>query len=201
MTLMCMARLLCQGVKGQLCCAGSATGAVRAQSLDGDGGSGEGPLLGANITCRQGSFSCHVHSCRTPYQDAHVSDVSCQQLMTIFLRPIMAGHDVGMIDYRGKQLTLIGGPLLDPFSASFQGERMLPGAEVMQRRCVARRIWLQLQAVSVMASPLCLCCSTCIYPICHRTAKIICMLEEVAAEVSLLSWSSKKSRELSQLTL
>ena len=38
-----------------------------------------------------------------------------------------------MIDYRGKQLTLIGGPLLDPFSAAFQGELMLPGAQVMQK--------------------------------------------------------------------
>ena len=133
MTLMCMARLLWQDVKAQLCCAGSAAGAVRAQSLDGDGGSGEGPLLGANITCRQDTFSCHYHSCSTPHQDAPVSDVSSLQLMTTYLRPIMAGHDVGMIDYRGKQLTLIGGPLLDPFSASFQGELMLPGAQVMQK--------------------------------------------------------------------
>ena len=133
MSLICMARLLWQGVNGRLYCAGSAAGAVRAQSLDGDGGSGEGPLLGANITCRQDTFSCHVHSCRTPYQDAPVSDVPCRQLMTTFLRHFMASHDVGIIDYRGKQLTLIGGPLLDPFSASFQGEHMLPGAQVMQK--------------------------------------------------------------------
>ena len=138
MTLMCMARLLWQSVKGQLCCAGSAAGAVRAQSLDGDGGSGEGPLLGANITCRQDTFSCH---CRTPDQDAPVSDVSCQQLMTTFLRPLMAGHDIGMIDYRGKQLTLIGGPLLDPFSASFQGELVLPGARVM-RKALCSKMYL-----------------------------------------------------------
>ena len=91
MTLMCMARVLWQGVKGQLCCAGSAAGAVRAQSLDGDGGSGEGPLLGANITCRQDTFSCHVHSAWTLTRMSP-SVIKCQQLMTDILRPSVAGH-------------------------------------------------------------------------------------------------------------
>ena len=57
------------------------------------------------------------------------SNVIRQKLMASLVGPSVAGHDLGKVDYRGKQLTLIGGPLLDPFSASFQGELMLPGAQ------------------------------------------------------------------------
>ena len=99
--------------------------------------------------------------------------------MASLLRPFVVSHDVGMIDYRGKQLTLIGGPLLDPFSASFQGELMFLGDQVLltalyntaQLGAIAGSVSHGVSSVPVMQH---LCA-----PHLRRTGEFVCILEKV----------------------
>ena len=106
---------------------GTPAGAVRAQSLDDDGGNGPGPLQGANITCRHVLTLCSLFagqfattSNMGPFPDFYASSAwtdACPRC------PHVLSHWINV--YRGRQLTLVGGPLLEPFAAAFQGRLAL----------------------------------------------------------------------------